>query len=445
MALDSRLRPYQLEGIEFLRRRPYALLADDFGLGKTAQALYAIRGDKSLIVTTNTLRSHWIDEITKWLPDRQGEILEITKHNYKSAIKSFKMGFLIIGYDTLKLIPEFQYYQFTDIILDEAHHIRNRRSIRSRAIRKLVSPHKIAISATPLINHPHELWAILNFLAPNRFTSYWKWLETFVILVKRPYGWKPMGIRPSAKHLLERILGEFVIARTVDQVMPQLPDLIYDPFSLDLPVHLKRVHDEFMTELFVNVDKGIWKISNALVGNMRARQLCCYPPLVGMDDDGPKVEFLTELLEVTPARAVVIFSQFVKVHEALTNHIPGLIIINGDIDIQERIKRLKKYQSEGGILIGNQPILGEGVDLSMSDLLIWYDRPWSPAYIEQGRRRVRRFGLNRPVREVNLMIKDSVETDIQELLIEKGLQLDEVYKIMRSHYIKDDISSRKDS
>lgn len=434
MVVNLELRPYQKIGIEFLYKRAYALLADDFGLGKSAQSLKATRGDKILIVCPNTLRQHWIDEILKWVNHQSLPITEVTADNRTISVPAYRVGYMIIGYDTLKLLPELAHYPFSDIIIDEAHHIRNRHTKRSKAVRRLIAGHKIALSATPIINRPWDLWAVLNFLAPRRFASYWKWVETFVQLEKTPWGWKPIGLRLSTKGLLTTLLGEFTLARTIDEEMPELPQLIYIPCPLVLPASQQKVHNQILSEIFVEVDRGILTIQNALVAMVRARQLTAHPPLIGVDETGPKLEFLLDTLEGIPAYAVVIFSQFVKLHKVLAQHIPNLIIINGEVDIKERIRRLKEFQQHGGVLVGNQPILGEGVDLSMADLLVWYDKPWSPEWMKQARARIRRFGLKRPVRELDLIVKGSIEDEIEELLFRKGLSIKEMWKILRQQH-----------
>jgi len=57
------------------------------------------------------------------------------------------------------------------IVIDEAHRIKNENSKLSLVVREIRSRNRLLITGTPLQNNLHELWALLNFLLPDVFTS----------------------------------------------------------------------------------------------------------------------------------------------------------------------------------------------------------------------------------------------------------------------------------
>src|SRR4030042_5998787 len=149
--------PFQLEGIRWLREHPRALLSDDTGVGKTAQALgYSdstpeIR--KCLVICPATLKLNWRNEARLWLK-RKLDLLGIV--NYERCRKeSTKREIMAENWDL--------------VILDECHRCKNRKSQITKAILGIrgdepgiITParRRLFISATPLLNRPPEFWTI---------------------------------------------------------------------------------------------------------------------------------------------------------------------------------------------------------------------------------------------------------------------------------------------
>ena len=53
------------------------------------------------------------------------------------------------------------------LVMDEAHRIKNEKSILSDVVRRFSPAHRLLITGTPLQNNLRELWALLNFIMPQ--------------------------------------------------------------------------------------------------------------------------------------------------------------------------------------------------------------------------------------------------------------------------------------
>lgn len=190
---DIKIREYQQHGISWIVSLTdfgfnWALW-DDMGLGKTFQALAAVaikvkerkklqdknkRKTISIVVWPATLIHNWNNEIKKFFKeeDLKGIVYDESTKTYNNRELQKKIipnwDIIIISYDKLRSHSEFfAKYKFLYIILDEAHLIKNAKSMTTLAIKTLKSERKLILTGTPLQNRVTELWSIFDFLMPG--------------------------------------------------------------------------------------------------------------------------------------------------------------------------------------------------------------------------------------------------------------------------------------
>jgi len=126
--------------------------------------------------------------------------------------------------------------------------------------------------------------------------------------------------------------------------------------------------------------------------------------------------------EGDPNLKVLVFTEFVPtqemLYEFLTERGFEVVCLNGSMDMDERIKVQDAFARQARILISTEAG-GEGLNLQFCHVVINYDIPWNPMRLEQRIGRVDRIGQTHPVRAVNLVLKDSVEHRVLEVLEEK--------------------------
>ncbi|MEO6532456.1 MAG: DEAD/DEAH box helicase [Pseudolysinimonas sp.] len=166
------LMRHQAQFVEDARagHRSY-LLADEPGLGKTAQALLAANVTGSyplLVVVPNVVKVNWAREVEKWTPQRASTVV----HGDGDNIDAFA-DVVIVNYEVLdRHVAWLSRRGFKGMVVDEAHFIKNKDSQRSKNVQALsksiraVTPKAlmIALTGTPLINQIEDFRMIWQFL-----------------------------------------------------------------------------------------------------------------------------------------------------------------------------------------------------------------------------------------------------------------------------------------
>jgi SWI/SNF-related matrix-associated actin-dependent regulator of chromatin subfamily A member 5 len=136
-----------------------------------------------IIVPKSTLHN-WLNEFRKWCPSLRAVKFhgnaEQREHQKHELLQPGRFDAMITSYEMV--IKEKNFFKRTYwryIIIDEAHRIKNENSILSRTVRMFRTSYRLLITGTPLQNNLHELWALLNFLLPEVFSSAEKFDEWF--------------------------------------------------------------------------------------------------------------------------------------------------------------------------------------------------------------------------------------------------------------------------
>ena len=185
------MRDYQLEGLNWLLKmhdcKINGVLADEMGLGKTLQtisimAYLAIANENEenrrphLVIVPKGTLPNWMREFRVWCPSLQvfefyGTVQEreqlrpkIPRTNtYNVMLTTYEIAMI----EKSILRPVHWDY----LVIDEAHRIKNEKSVLSKVVRIFNCQHRLLLTGTPLQNNLHELWALLNFLMPTIFSS----------------------------------------------------------------------------------------------------------------------------------------------------------------------------------------------------------------------------------------------------------------------------------
>jgi SNF2 family DNA or RNA helicase len=436
--LQATLRPYQIEGYQWLRR--YSLLgmgvclADDMGLGKTLQIiallLTRVVDGPALVVAPTSVCSNWLEELNRFAPSLTA--VEYTGRGRSEVLLPFKTPsdsapahVIIVSYALLQQdAEELAAVDWNTVVLDEAQFIKNPHSLRAKAAYRLNARYKLAMTGTPVENHLGDLWSIFHFIHPSLFGS----LKHFQLRYVKPIERDKDSERQS---VLKKLVQPFLLRRRKDEVLKELPPITtlqhFVRLNEDEAVRYAYLRKSVHEKLYTPHGKRENKIE-ALAEITRLRRFCCHPRLVFPDapTDSSKVQSCFEL--VTELRdnghRALVFSQFVDflelVREQLDERGIKYLYLDGSTPKEARQERVKAFQSgTTELFLISLKAGGFGLNLTGADYVIHLDPWWNPAVEAQATDRVHRIGQERPVTVYRLVTKDSIEERIVELHREK--------------------------
>ncbi len=225
LSLQTELRPYQLEGFEwlvFMRQQGFgACLADDMGLGKTVQLItyllhiYESATDytkPSIIICPTSVLGNWQKELARFAPSlivhTHYQTNRAKDKEFKQLVTAERPHVILSTYGTVSQDTEFlQNIDWAAVVLDEAQNIKNMQTLQSKAIRKLLGDHHIALTGTPVENRLSELWAIFDFIHKGYLGSFGRFNEEFILPIERDES-------ESHKQKLRAKIQPFLLRRT---------------------------------------------------------------------------------------------------------------------------------------------------------------------------------------------------------------------------------------
>jgi SNF2 family DNA or RNA helicase len=442
----GKLRAYQKAGLSWLnlmsKHEIGAILADDMGLGKTIQILASLVAQpkaKTLIVAPKSLVHNWVSEAEKFTPD-------LSFHNYTGPDRMSRLAAiggevdaLVTTYHTLRLDIEFlKAKEFDYFILDEAHYIKNSESQAYMACRLIQARMKIALTGTPVENSLSDLFSILSIVTPG-------------LISDSLAGKYAKENNPDALRILSKSLRPFILRRTKDQVLRDLPakteQVLYCELSSSERKKYTELKNHYWNKLNGRIEQNGFAKSkfDILEALLRLRQAACHPGLLNKEfspESSSKFDLLLEQLDnvLADGHKALIFSQFTSLLGLLEPLLKAKNIEFEYLDgrTNDRSTRVKNFQENPDIKVFLISLKagGVGLNLTSADYVFILDPWWNPAAESQAIDRAHRIGQTKKVFAYKIIAKDTVE--------EKILALQEHKRVLASAIISSEKSLLKD-
>lgn len=436
------LRPYQKDDAFFISKHYACGVFNEQRTGKTPTTLigFRLKGCKKvLIICPKSMLISWKNEFEKWY-EAPCLICAGTPQKRKLLIQQWTDG-LVINYETAKDILETN-SKFDAIILDEAHRIKSRTKPTAATILKLKSKckHKAALTGTPAPNYPYEIWAILHFLFPKYFSSYWKFVEEYFkteecLNHKTGKTYTEIGTfkNKQKEQELQALLNQLAINRKRKEVMPWLPKNEY----IDITLPMSKLQKEclgYLQEYFEIPNTDI--ICKGTLDRLtRYRQICVAPALIGLETKNaikhsPKLEWLKQYVDDYPDTPTLIFTNFTSVIKHVTPIFKQVQygIIDGSVTLKKRDEIKDAFQN-GTInyIIANITTCKEGLTLDRAETVIFLDQYPPIAAIEQAEDRFiatseSKIKVNNKI--IRLTIAGTYEEHLKDLIAEHKSETD---------------------
>lgn len=452
--LNATLRNYQARGLDWLcfmkEHGMGGILADDMGLGKTLQTLSLLQKEKeagvespSLVIMPTSLISNWKNEICRFTDQLRVHIH--TGVNRKRDVSFFTDFDVIlttygIARQDINLLKTFPFHY---VILDESQMIKNPESKTAKAVKKLVSRHRLSLTGTPIENSVMDIWSQMSFLNPGLLGSESFFKKFYVQPIE-----KDKDPKRSAK--LKRIIYPFILRRKKRQVEKDLPPKIEKLHYCELVDSQQELYEEtrssYRNYLMELINKGTWKRNklNILTGLQKLRQIAIHPMMVdrenySLKDSGKYREIKRMLKTVLVKRSkVLIFSQFVKMLHLLRDDLieEGIRFNYLDGSTRNRQEQVDTFQEDKSIQVFLISLKagGVGLNLTAADYVFILDPWWNPAVENQAVDRSHRIGQQKTVFYYKFITQGTIEEKILQLQKRKAQLSDDIIAVEEDIY-----------
>jgi superfamily II DNA or RNA helicase len=431
------LREYQREGLSWLHfLREFRLggcLADDMGLGKTVQVLALLESRRtrrlkkdeqrhpSLVVVPRSLIFNWIDEAGRFTPKLR--VMNYTGLGRKALREQFdEYDVIVTTYGTLRRdIAKLKDTRFDYAILDESQAIKNAESASAKACRLVSADHRLAMTGTPVENHLGELWSLFEFLNPGMLGR----STAFKNVIKSDNGAAELSLA-----LLAASLKPYLLRRTKEQVLTELPEKTEQTLYCEMPKQQRQLYDELRNHYRSNLQQridtaGLEKSKiHVLEALLRLRQAACHPGLIDKARAGESSAKLDALLEqldevISEGHKALVFSQFTSLLSIVRDQLDARKTTYEYLDGQTRKRqnRVERFQTDPDcpLFLISLKAGGHGLNLTAADYVFILDPWWNPAVEAQAVDRAHRIGQDRHVFAYRLICSDTVEQRILDL------------------------------
>lgn len=434
--LRATLRPYQIEGVAFLRHLADqgcgGILADDMGLGKTLQTIAFLAGEResgrakspSLVVAPTSLAFNWAREIEKFAP----HLRVVTLHGPGRAALHARIPSSDVVVTTYPVLvrdeDRLAKHAFHAIVLDEAQAIKNARTQAFRALASIRADHRVCLTGTPVENHLGELWSLMRFLNPDVLGDELGFRRAY----KAPI--ESEGDEERLAALREQV-APYILRRTKREVAKDLPPKT----ELSRPVELRGKQRDLYEHIRVAAHGDVRRVIRQkglaastvtiLDALMKLRQVCCDPRLVAMDAargvrESAKTETFFEMIDgLLPAgHRVLVFSQFTSMlallAEGLRERDVDYLVLTGQT--RDRRAVVDAFErGEADVFLISLKAGGTGLNLVSADTVIHFDPWWNPAAQAQATDRAYRIGQTKPTFVHSMYVAGSVEERVIRL------------------------------
>jgi SNF2 family DNA or RNA helicase len=470
--MTERLKPFpfQADTIRKLAGQRSRLCGHDMGLGKTLIGVELDRinraqaerdGDrrrlKTLIVTPLSVIQDgaWQRALASNHPGVPVYVInpKLRTAFEKDASDGRKPGIFICHWESLRLMKGLSNVDWFHIIADEVHRAKSRKAQQTRALKALHTDFKTGLSGTPADNLPQDLWSILNWLWPQYYRSYWRFVDHYCIMEQTPQGYRKFVGPKNTASLLEEMEPWYDRKLKVD-VLKDLPEKYYTDVWVELTPGQRRSYDQMRKEMIAWVGKQDQE--KPLVASIVAAQLTrlqqfaigsaevtgwvtkktaagdeYQAPVVKMTEPSSKLDALMEIIEDSGDMPIVVFSQFKgsirMLEERCTKAKIPIGTLTGDTKPKDRERAIQDFQAgKLKVFAGTIAAGGVGITLTVASTVVFLDRAWSPSWNNQAEDRLHRIGQKNAVQVIDIMARNTVDLGRRTKIQQKWEWLREV-------------------
>ena len=393
--LKCTLRRYQEWGVKYILHQEKVLLGDEMGLGKTIQAIATMVSLKNtgathfVVICPASVVTNWCREITKH------SLLRVTKVHGSDRLAAFRAwkktgGVAVTTYETTSYFKLDENFQFSLLVVDEAHYIKNPQAKRTMNTKNLCSHANrlLFMTGTALENNVDEMITLIDILQPNIASQ-----------INR------IAFMSSAPQFRLKIAPVYY-RRKRDDVLTELPKLIESKEWCSMTREEENIYEEaILDKHYAEARRVSWNINN-LQNSSKANRL----------------KEIVEEAELEDRKVIVFFFFLDTIHKI--KQFLGEKCLNpiyGAITPQRRQEIIDEFDnaSAGSVLVSQIQSGGTGLNIQSASIVVICEPQFKPSIENQAISRAYRMGQTRNVLVYRLLCENSIDERITEILEQK--------------------------
>lgn len=381
--------------------------------------------ERVLIICPSSLKINWKREVENFCDD-----VSIINGTYWNPSR-----FTIINYDILKnfhtikekgkeyedweLRRELLEFNPDLIILDEAHYIKNHKSIRGKIIKDISKTFNNSrvwlLTGTPIANRPMDYYNLLSIIDSPVSNNWVHYAKTYCAGKRFKKGGKFVWVTTGASNLdeLSTKTRKTILRRKKEDVL-DLPEKLITPVYLELQNvgGYNNVWNEYLNKRKLEGKKG--NPAKDLVETTLLRTF------IAMETVPYTIEKTEEALELN--KKVIIFCNFNDEMDSFVRHFGNkAVCVRGGMTDKQKQHSVDRFQEDDScmVFIGQIKAAGVGLTLTKAEIVIMNSLDWVPGNHEQAEDRAYRIGQKETVNIYYMLIDETIDTLIWDILNEK--------------------------
>ena len=488
---DEDLFPHQRAGVAFLSTARRALLADEPGLGKTAQTIRALKKLSeteqvfpALIACPNTLKKNWFREFGMWWPDANVQVISGSAAQRRKQFAE-EADVYVINWESLRTHSKLASYgsialtrcpecgghdesvtqnrcevhkrelneiDFKAVVADEIHRSKDPKSKQTRALWAATGDADIrfALTGTPIANNVLDLWSILHWLSPDEWPSKTRWIDRMIDTMLNAFGgMMVIGVKPHMNDEFYATINPRMRRMLKARVLPWLPPVLKERRDVEMSTKQKKAYKQMLEVMIAELEDGGAVVApSALTQTTRLLQFASSYAEISIDEiSGEMRTVLTEpsckvdaLMDDIKSgdfgddsvAVCAVSRQLIELlSKALTDAKIPHGLITGAQNEDERQKAVDDFQS-GKIkwILFTAQAGGVGITLTAARRLVMLQRPWSLVDYKQALDRVHRIGseIHDSVVIMDYVTEGTIEERVIDVLDTKADNFENIVK-----------------
>lgn len=445
---------HQEKGLEYGMKYDRWFLGDEQGLGKSKQVIDIAVARKIkygykhclIVCGVNTLKWNWMNEIHT----------HSDENSFILGQRTLKNGILTIGSMNNKLndldnIDELPYFIITNVesfrnedfankvkdlckkgkinmcAADETHKMKNPSSQQTKGFLKCLPECRIAMTGTPLMNNPMDLYVILKWLGYENHAFY-SFKQHYCVM--GGYGGYEIVGYKNMDQLTNQINS--IMLRRLKKDVLDLPEKIYVDEYVDMLPKQSEIYKEVQMDIKAHIDE-IKFDNNPLSTLIRLRQATGYTGILSSSiQESAKLDRMVDLVDeaVSNDDKCLVFSNWTQMTDEIVKRLKQYnpALITGQTKDSDRTIQQDKFMNDDSckVIVGTIGAMGTGLTLTAGTTVIFLDEPWNKALFEQAVDRAHRIGTKNNVTIYSIMCKGTIDERIHDLIYKKGQMSDAI-------------------